>query len=408
MLLKDLFKNGISFKSADLKEIRENVPGPDRGWFHLYSFNMGTGEVSDESLRDVQIFDTDLVLLLLCIKGKDNDRKAMQNDIEKVIDHFATLGKDIILRVTYDTSGHALEKEPYDIDDVLKDIDVIRDILNKKNKDVFVFQGLLVGNWGEMHTSRYTDSASLSVIYNRLIDSDYGTDSCFYAVRRPDIHMQLSNQDRRLGLFDDAILSSESDMGTYKDLEKDPEYESNIAIDAPNGGEAVYGGGYINNLSDNEVLDFLRKKKITYLNHEYDPKLLNKLKENIELFGYICSHLGYRLTVSSIRYGRHDKVLSFTVKNSGFAPIYRKTNSYIVLKDKDEKTVSLTVDLELRKKVLPDDTAVCEIAIGDDVTDGLKMPVSVFLKTERSCDSRVIRYANTQTDDGSVYLGEFR
>ena len=287
MGLTDFFKTGPSFKASELRESSEDLCNPDRGWYRMYTYDLRKEEPGRDELPEITGIAPSMVLLLFCIGSVSEDgssQAVLADRMLGIIDHFYGQGKDIILRVTYDTCGHALENEPYYYEQVLRDAGLVRNVLARAGSRVFIYQGLLVGNWGEMHTSRYTDAASFTGIYDRIKglgseEPSEGHPECFFAVRRPDIHRQLDNNDRRLGLFDDAIFASESDMGTYKDQDADPEYESSISLDSPNGGEAVYGGGYIDQLKDNEIISFLQKKRITYLNMDYDPLLLEKLKE---------------------------------------------------------------------------------------------------------------------------------
>ena len=323
--------------------------------------------------------------------------------ILRIIDRYYSLGKDIILRITYDTNGHALENEPYDLDEVLRDAEAINGILETAGEKIFIYQGLLVGNWGEMHTSRYADSSSFSCINEKINGG-----KCYFAVRRPDIHRQLHDGSGRLGLFDDAIFGSESDMGTYADPDNDILYEEKVAVQAPNGGEAVYGGGYIKNLSDDKIISFLQRKRVTYLNNDYDPKVLNCLREKGDLYNKISSRLGYRLFVRDVRYMKSGNVLRISVTNKGFAPVYRETESSVILTDADGNDYSVSMKLELKGKVSPDDTVTADADLSEVLNMDMKYPVKLSLMTRRSFDGKVIRYANISSDDGSVFIGELR
>jgi hypothetical protein len=413
MGLLDLFRPGCSFRPAELREITEDVPGPDRGWFRMYTYDLSAAGASIPDLPDTMDSSESLVLILIRIGSAcdEQERNALAGKIMSIIDHFHGQGKDIILRVTYDTGGHALENEPYYYEQVLKDAEMIRHILDEAGNRVFVYQGLLVGNWGEMHTSRYTDAPSFTGIYDQIKGYGIGncvttSHGCFYAVRRPDIHMQLDNKDLKLGLFDDAILGSESDMGTYKDYESELEYESTVSLDAPNGGEAVYGGGYIDQLREDEVITFLRKKRITYLNMDYDPKLIERLKKKGNLFETVTRNMGYRFVIRKARYSKSDGVLQITVSNTGFAPLYRKTKSCIILRGEGADDIKIDVTDIIGRNAMPGENIIFQIVIPGIREAGFIGPVSVYLKTWREYDEKVIPFANTSEDDGSVRLGE--
>ena len=414
MLLSDLFKNGISFRAYDLSEYHGPLNNPDRGWFHMYTFDVGEGKTDAGSIVINDDPSSDLVLLLIALRSaykfRDKKTETAKTEIEALIERFHAAGKDIILRVVYDTCGHALESEPYDLEEVLQDAGMVGEILKNAGEKVFVYQGLLVGNWGEMHTSKYADGASFNCIYEKIKQKSAGADGdepgCFFAVRRPDIHRMLDNSDGRLGIFDDAVFGSESDMGTYRDAERDPQYESKVSLHAPNGGEAIYGGGYIDHLSDKDVISFLEKKKVTYLNRDYDLKLIDKLKRNEELYTAVDSRLGYRYIVTYAGYQKKDRLLKFTVKNLGFAPVYRSTRSFITARDANGQTEVIPLDLDLRTVGGCGESA--DVSVIMHGIDEMRMPVRVSLETVRSYDGKTIRYANPQTEDGSVLLGEFR
>ena len=414
MGLLDLFKPGCSFRPAELQEIKEDVAGPDRGWFRMYTYDLGAAECGSPDLPDLKNSSESLVLLLIRIGSSCNDdteRTLLAGKITSIIDHFHEQGKDIILRVTYDTNGHALENEPYYYEQVLKDAGMIRSILDAAGNKIFVYQGLLVGNWGEMHTSRYTDVPSFTGIYDQIKGFGIGGSvsrgqGCFFAVRRPDIHMQLDNNDLKLGLFDDAIFGSETDMGTYKDIDLELEYESTVSLDAPNGGEAVYGGGYIDQLREDEVISFLRKKRITYLNMDYDPKLIERLKNKGDLFKTVTMNLGYRLVVKKVRYSKGDNSLNITISNTGFAPLYRKTKSRITLRGEGADDIMIDISDQTGRNAMPGETKDFQVGIPDIREAGFTGTVCVYLKTCRDFDDKVIRYANTSEYDGNVKLGE--
>lgn len=99
-------------------------------------------------------------------------------------------------------------------------------IIYKYAEHIYTTQGLFIGSWGEMHTSKFCDRQSLC----RLIDSFYHATkgAVAMAVRTP---AQLRSLETGLseytdtgtrrqilsltGLYNDAITGSETDYGTY-------------------------------------------------------------------------------------------------------------------------------------------------------------------------------------------------
>lgn len=398
MAFLKLFKNAYTFKAARFKEDDIDPVNPDRGWFHLYTFDVRSEDIKPGLETVVTDPDQSVVLILICIGKKVNDDTVVK--IKEIIDHFCNEGKDIVLRVTFDTNGHALEKEPEEIEDVLECAEKIGKLLSELGDKIFVYQGLLVGNWGEMHTTRYDDHESLGRIYEKLSRDDEGVCGPYITVRRPDIHMALTKPGDRLGLFNDAIFASEDELGTYADPEIDSEYESKVSLNLPYGGETVYGNGYIKTLSDKDILNRFTKKRITYLNCDHDVKLLDHLKADDKLYGYISKHLGYRLYVSDVKYSHGSKSLTVKVSNSGFAPVYRSTKCTLYFTDSEGNVLEQETDADLSKD------SEFKAVIPEKVFEEYKMPVKVSLKIVRRYDDREIHFVNTLIEDGRVYLGE--
>ena len=398
MAFLKLFKNAYSFKAARFKEEDIDPVNPDRGWFHLYAFDVCDGGEGYD-LESAFLDPAQSVVLILIRIGKEVTSET-ERKIKEIIDHFYGAGKDIVLRVTYDCNGHALEREPEDLEDVLACAERIGKLISELGDKVFVYQGLLVGNWGEMHTSRYDDHESLCRIYEKFCEGAGREFETYLTVRRPDIHMSLTKPGDRLGLFNDAIFASEDELGTFADPEIDSEYESKVSASVPYGGETVFGNGYIKSLSDKEILGRFSKKKVTYLNCEHDLKLLDHLKENEKLFGYISSHLGYRLYVSNASFTHGTRTLCVKVSNSGFAPVYRSTKSCFIFTDSEGNTFEQETELDLSKSM------EVKAVVPEKIFDEFKMPVTVSLNTVRRCDGRKIFFVNTPYEDGRVYLGE--
>lgn len=393
-----IFKNAYAFKAARLKEEDIDPLNPDRGWFHLYTFDVRSDKTEPGLETVVTDPDQSVVLILICIGKKVTSET--EEKITEIIDRFASDGKDIVLRITYDTNGHALEKEPENIEDVLECAEKVGKLVSKLGDKIFVYQGLLVGNWGEMHTTRYDDHESLRRIYEKISSFETCDTGVYITVRRPDIHMSLAKPGDRLGLFNDAILASEDELGTYYDPETDTEYESNVSAKVPYGGETVFGNGYIKTLSDKEILSRFAKKKITYLNSDHDTELLDYLRTDEKLYGYISKHLGYRFYVSGVSFSKGSKMLCVKVINSGFAPVYRNTRSILCYTDSSGKTYEQETELDLSlglelKAVIP-----------ERIFADFKMPVRVSLKTVRRFDGREIHFVNAPCEEGGVYLGE--
>lgn len=109
---------------------------------------------------------------------------------------------------------------------MIKHMQQVGGILTEYSDSVFTLQGLFVGNWGELNGTKYADQQSLQQLAKQLVKS---TDSQMYlAVRTPvqwrkilesaDADLQEDRKNPlydRLGLFNDGMLGSGNDCGTY-------------------------------------------------------------------------------------------------------------------------------------------------------------------------------------------------
>ena len=135
----------------------------------------------------------------------------------------------------------------------------------------------------------------------------------------------------KTGLFNDGIMASESDLGTYTDRSRELSYQDEVCLTVPNGGEVVSDTVY-NDVEN--AMNTLQTMHVSYLNRMYDEKVLKKWKnqpyEDTTGYDYIGAHLGYRYEISGTAFsykmfGQTAK-LTLSVKNTGFAPAYLSEN----------------------------------------------------------------------------------
>lgn len=97
---------------------------------------------------------------------------------------------------------------------------------------------------------------------------------------------------------------------------------------------------------------------ISYLNAEYDPKVLQKWKnttyQNLNGYQYMQQHIGYRYLVKQSTLQFHSFAsdsakLYLTIENDGFAPAYRKFDTTITVTDRTSaKSFVLETDIDNR------------------------------------------------------------
>lgn len=434
-----------NFQKGDLTE-QTNLPGnPDRGWYRLYTFSLDQG-VDLQVLKESISADDSLALIMFdigCYRDRDLDDAAMQY-MRGVLSFFVAMDKEIILRIAYDHEGKALEREPSLFAQVKNHMLKVRELIAEFDSRIFVFQGVLTGNWGEMHSSRFLEKDKLREM-TAILTSGIREDT-FFSVRKPSqirsiyteaaLFSQGNFQDihgtvRPFGLFDDAILGSETDYGTYAgNTAGDMDWESawsrdkelgfieKIGREAPVGGEAIYGEGYIDSISQERLLAELRRLHVTYLNSMYDRNVLdNWARHNyngrgpwmgINLYDYIGAHLGYRFLIRDVKIsflgkseGERACEVTVDIENVGFANLYREAEVYLSwLTGSGEKgSKKISCDLRLLDAGKRESYTAVVGLFGNAGTN-----YAFYLTIRRKQDGRVIYPANKMMGE-SVYLG---
>ena len=424
-------KSGWKLKTAGLAERPEDVRNPGRGWYRIYTFPVDLEPDFEELMCSLDKRDT-LALLFLDIGGyRDSalDETALDR-MRRLVEFFRDHGYDMILRVAYDHQGKAVEREAYFWDQVKEHMRQIGEFVKDCGACIFVYQGLLIGNWGEMHTTRFQDGKKRKELWEIL--REYRPEGTYAAVRRPSYWRQLhegqingESGEADMGLFDDAMFASEDHLGTFGVLgrengwgeawnrEEELRFEKDLCQSVPNGGEAVYGEDFQKQLTPELVLDILRKMHITYLNKAYDAKILDIWKQwkfagaeewnGKSLYEYIGAHLGYRLVIRSVRLsaGRGDSGrLEITVENTGFASLYRAADFWLY--SGEEGRAGLLLEQEDKKLGAVWKSGERRVLSGNVTLKAQEL----WIGANRRADGKVIRFVNGCDGDGKTKLGE--
>lgn len=339
-------KNAVRFCPASLVEAAGQDGNPGRGWYQIHSFSL-TEEPDWEDLSWSVSREDRLALLLLDIGGC-RSRDLAGEELERLrslLRFFADRGKMLILRVVYDREGRGIEHEPTSQEQILTHMEQIGPVLADFSEHVLVLQGLFVGSWGELHSSRYLSRRHLARLSETLRRAVKGT--CLLAVRTPVQMRMLTPKGRKdgysIGLFDDALFADPTHMGTFGQEERQaweqpwlPDQELDFTDTAllrmPNGGEALSG----EESTAEDVLRTLRRMHICYLNRVYDEKRLCQWKETpcgqggcfagLSLYDYIGLHLGYRFVAIGAGCELRQERLRIWVKieNKGFGNLTKE------------------------------------------------------------------------------------
>ena len=332
-----LWREKNRWKPDIIRTSHKDFVNPGRGWYHIYTFRLGKPDY--DGLKWLPFYeDESLVLVRLDIsdyREKDLDDAALSYGAA-VFSVMREHHKDVILRVCYDTEGKGMEREPSSFSQVLTHMRQVAGLAGENEDVILTAQGLLVGSWGEMHTSHFLDPVQI----RRLAEVWQEQTLVPLSFRKP-CQMRLFDERAQIGLYDDAFFSTESHMGTFGEKRKTeadwleawiPEDEMEYLHSRKNGslcgGEAVSGVKY----SEKETIGLLQRMQVTYLNSVYDDRRLTEWKENKlssgeSLYSYIGRHLGYRIAVKKVSWKKN--VLSMILENTGFAPMYEPADLFV-------------------------------------------------------------------------------
>lgn len=409
----------IEFIPQEFEESTEELQNPVRGWYTIYPFLIEKSINPEElkwCLRDQE--SVALVQLNLgAYREKPLDFFALKN-CKEILQFFKHYGKDVILRPVYDLEGKGMEHEPETIDLVLKHLEQLGDMLGNMEHSVYVFQGLLIGSWGEMHSSRFMSEQDIKSLYDGI--KPYLGDEIFLTVRTPAIWRKLirkpSYEERvyyNLGLFHDAMFSSPLDMGTYGTMTSEAagwrqswnrseeiRFMSLINEQIPYGGEALSG----ETRSIKSIVSEMCRLHVSYLNQAYDKKRLDEWKQEVwkeeddykgkSGYDYISMHMGYRYVLRTAKQKatcrRLGKIeLQVEIENVGFGSCCQDI----------ELLVSVENGATIYEKILNENLKKWKAREKKTITICLpQLEGKVYLKAYRKQDKRPIYFANKNSE----------
>ncbi len=358
-------------------EKAERLNNPYCGLYSIYRFYADSKRNLEEGskLEDIMIDSSQQICLVEINLIDYNDKlltlEAIHN-VKRIFRYFTLEGKQMIVRFVYDWEGKGLLSEPKDIEYILKHMDQLTAVLKEHTRNIYIIQGLFIGSWGEMHNSRYLSERSLTRLAKKLYECS--GESTQIALRCPSYwrmifktYQPLTGETAftkfmkaRFSLFNDGMLASETDFGTYGTVyaresksysdkwtrQDELEFQNELCKYVSNGGEAI------NDCEYNDVgmaLESLKKMRISYLHCKYDEQVLDKWKtsksgslsplwQDKSAYEYIVAHLGYRFTIMDVKLTIDSKqcsdlLVKVKICNTGFAPCYHRFEVKFIIRD---------------------------------------------------------------------------
>ena len=427
----------VAIETQNFTESPRELKNPNCGFYHIYPAAI-TDEETDygKLVREYCRWDPDARLALVQInlqnyREGDISRAGVEN-INALLDAWAQSGRQLIVRFLYDWDGENLDQEPEELDTVLRHISQTGPILLRHKDAIFTLQGLFVGNWGELHHTKFSSDGDLRRLARAL--ARVTGEDMYLAVRTPAQWRTITRQgsDRqlaaRLGLFNDGLLGSGTDLGTYDMARQGDErrtrddelaFQKKLCAGVPNGGEVITDNPY--NDFENAVRD-LSAMHISYLNQDYDRAVFDKWAaatvsgrgcfDGLDGLTYIRRHLGYRLLITQAVVSRKlfqqqaDVTVSF--RNEGFAPLYVSPElTLTVQKEESSWAAAYPVEHNLRELPGGQDTGKIGTARALFPLEGLTAGVyRLYLDLKDPASGQPVLLANEQDPaDSGYFLG---
>lgn len=368
------------------EESQESLSNPDRGFY--IQVNTGDPDKIAEAAEDVRV-----ILLAYDIEDyaqeEDIPEKKL-NELERALQRAEKEHLGVVFRAAY--GFHKEVKEPKELKAIRRHIKQICTVLNDHAEELLVVQAGMLGEYGEWHSSRFLDGSEEDRRESRLYVlkqwEKYLDPEVRVAVRRPKFVREAWEEGilpDRLGVHNDALLSTESDMGTYDDPLMDREAElawmRDHLVSQFNGGEMPTPGP----LNDPQHADLeFSMLHLSYLNLRYNRKIIDGWSrqqfqgENARQ--YLENHLGYRLYISGLSanmfisgedLSSSGLELTLSLTNSGYAQLPGKYKLFLAV---DNGTTGAYQPVQL--------PALNQISNGQTVTAQLAVTVSEELLEE--------------------------
>ena len=170
----------------EFTETSEQIDNPDRGLYSIFGFII-TDQEEDYAAQVARISEskapTNLVMIQINLSyytDRDLSEEGL-NNIRNLFSSLRMIEKNWILRFTYDWDSNTITNEPQNIDIILRHMTQLQDLLQANQDRIFVVQGLFIGRWGEMNSTRFSSSEDLYQLTEKLMQVT--GESTFLSVR---------------------------------------------------------------------------------------------------------------------------------------------------------------------------------------------------------------------------------
>ena len=391
----DRHRDTFKVTGATFSEHTDAIYNPYIGYYDIYGYR-----VSDDRYLGTEagwhieatVPEGRLVLLEIDLEAYADGPISEHGlgEIESLISMWEGAGKEMMVRFLYDFAGLARETEPKSIDIIKLHMSQCAEILNRHADSVYLTQSIFVGNIGEMHSSDYMTTEGMTELgryYASVLD-----DGIFLSVRTPEHYRIISGRDEpigtdlafsddigaRIGLFNDGMLASDNDLGTYGDGPFSPTarhegkgsraeeiaFQNELCRFVPSGGEVV-GQNPRNDLMP--AVKDLRDMHVSFIGRYHDEAVKQKWKDSVydaseygdEIYDgmngydYVERHLGYRYVVRDAYQTFRDifsneTEVAIEIENAGFSNAYHRFDTVLTAYGADGTMIDIPIETDNR------------------------------------------------------------
>lgn len=292
-----------------------------------------------------------LMLLACNLNGYQNRPldEGKLREIQTALSAARQNGVQVIFRAAYGFSEGRDTVEPQKLELVLTHIRQLCGVLNPYAPYILCVQAGMLGPWGEWHASDLWEDDEGKARVGCAVAGEwlkYLDEGLVLQLRRPLFVQQAAARGlplSRLGVHNDALLSTDSDMGTYR--EGEPPREAGVAWINANLPHGLFGGE-MPRLSpytqpDYAVAEFARLG-LTYLNGGYNKAVLESWQgqeyQGESVYDYISRRMGSRLFLAEAKLPTFfpslfelPRQLQMALGNGGFAQAQRRLSYALAL-----------------------------------------------------------------------------
>lgn len=345
-----------------------NFPNPERG-FYKYSDTESSSSsynlLNQNSLTNYRINQNiTLVFRYFYLKDFVNSpiSQAYLNNMQTDFNRIRNAGLKCVIRFAYsDDYGDDVVLDATK-SRMLEHINQIKPLLIANTDVIAVMQAGFIGAWGEWYYTDQSEFGGWGYNETSLTAANYAhrrniTDAILNAlpntravqIRYPKMKQQMYNTPTplppsqafsntslaRIGHHNDCFLSSNTDVGTYSNVNTEYPYLDQETQFVPMGGETC---AVFESRTNCETAQFeMAKFNWSYLNLDYHPNVINGWQTG-DCYQEIQKKLGYRFQLTSAILPQSitlNNQLSITlnINNVGYAAPFNERYAYLVLKN---------------------------------------------------------------------------